>query len=132
MENNKLLKPISNADSTPYRTSIVTIAEQFYELKRKNSRLNFAGFSEGSERLQTLSELSFKAGALAAIKESEREELQKNLNKYREEEANRVKMWEKEVSLFKESILKKKNKFRIMSSEKEPKILQSKYIINRD
>lgn len=126
--NNKSGKPISNSGSVPYRTSIVTIAEKFYDLRRKNvmtgRRLLSSG--EGSAKLKNFSELPFKAAALAAMKDIEREEIQKDLLKYREEEDSKMKMWDREVTLFKQTIKKKANKFEIILVEKEPKIFQRK------
>lgn len=124
--NNKTGKPISNSASVPYRTSIVSIAEKFYELRSKNLLTGRRRISEDEAyiKLKNFSELPFKASALASMKNDEKEEIYKELQRYREEETSKMKMWEKEVSLFKQTIKKKANKFEIVLVEKEPKIFQ--------
>jgi len=131
MENNKSGKPISNSGSVPYQTSVVPIAEKFYELRKKNLLVERRHISEDetSTKLKNISELPFQAAALASMKDSEREEILKELQRYREGETSKMKMWEREVNIFKQTIKKKANKFEIILVEKEPKIFQRKILI---
>lgn len=128
-DKDKFGKPISNAGYIPYRTSIVSLAEKFSRIrKRKGSRISLRFLPDADESPKTKStfELPFTPTALAAMKEHERQELRKDLRKFREEEASRFKTWDKAVKTFRQLLRKQADKYKIVLLDKEPEILRGK------
>jgi len=128
-DSNKFGKPISNAGYVPYRTSIVTLAEKLARFGRKSTKisLKFLPEAEESPRLKNALDIPFTPAALAAMKEHEREELLKVIQKFREEMSNRFKIWDKAVKNFKQLLKKRADKYRIVLLDKEPEILRGKF-----
>jgi len=123
---NQNKKPITNSGTNPYKTPIVSIAEQFSAV-RKTSTIDLENLAdEGLSKITKRKKLPFKPSALAKMKDQEILELKKSLQKYREEEASRYKMWEKDVTQFKQNIKKRTDKFAVALNENIPLVFKRK------
>ncbi len=129
MDNDKkTLVPISMKEYLPSyrRTSLVTMAETYNKISRQNSKLDLHFLSEqqNNKILRNISVIPFKATAIGAMNKEERQQLFKDLQKYREEEQIRYLKWEKEVQQFKILIKQKESQFQIVNTRSEPKIFK--------
>jgi len=129
MDNDKkTLVPISMKAYLPSyrRTSLVTMAETYNKISRQTSKidLHFLSEHQNDQILRNISVIPFKATAIGAMNKEERQQLFKDLQKYREEEQLRYLKWEKEVKQFKILIKQKESQFQIVNTRSEPKIFK--------
>lgn len=124
--NNKSEKPISVGSYLPYRTSLVSVAENYNRLDKPSSKINlqFASANVNEVNLRSISAIPFKATAFGTMDEKEKEQLLKDLHKYREEEKSRYKRWKKEIDNFKQLLKLRQSKFVVIDVDNEPLIFQ--------
>jgi len=124
--NNKSEKPISVGSYLPYRTSLVSVAENYNRLDKPSSKINlqFASTNVNEVNLRSISAIPFKATAFGTMDEKEKEQLLKDLHKYREEEKSRYKRWKKEIDNFKQLLKLRQSKFVVIDVDNEPLIFQ--------
>lgn len=128
--NNKSEKPISVGSYLPYRTSLVSVAENYNRLDKPASKINLQ-FASGNMNtaqnevnIRSISAIPFQATAFGEMDEKEKEQLLKDLQKYREEEKSRYKRWIKEIDNFKQLLKLRQSKFVVIDVDNEPLIFQ--------
>ena len=124
--NNKSEKPISVGSYLPYRTSLVSVAENYNRLDKPASKINLQanGNNNNQVNLRSVSAIPFQATALGTMNEQEKEQLLQDLQKYRADQMSRYRRWIKEVENFKQLLKLRQSKFVVIDVDNEPLVFQ--------